>query len=77
MKEGNRVKLSGDIEPRRYGSWAGNPKGTKEDVQLCVKEVWHNMMAAQCARKRGHGPNGLYCKQHAKTATELGGVDKP
>lgn len=20
----------------------------------------------QCSRKRGHGPDGLYCKQHAK-----------
>jgi len=55
-------------EPRIYGQWAGNPKGTPEDPALCVEGVW-NLYAPgfpQCSRKRGHGPGGLYCKQHAK-----------
>lgn len=53
---------------RIYGAWTGDPMGTPEDVTRCVEEVsspgrwigWH-----QCTRKRGHGPGGLYCKQHA------------
>lgn len=53
---------------RRYDQWSGNEKGTPEDISRCVAEVssdtgWHWI---QCSRKRGHGPNGLYCKQHAK-----------
>ena len=53
---------------RVYNQWAGNPKGIKEDIIRCIKEVagfpgWH---LYQCSRKRGHGKDGLYCKQHAK-----------
>ena len=53
----------------RYGEWAGNPKGYPEDKSLCVQEVWapgRGIHCYQCRRKRGHGPDGLYCKQHAK-----------
>lgn len=54
---------------RWYNKWAGNPHGHREDVTRCVVEVWPNeragvARASQCARKRGHGPGGLYCKQH-------------
>jgi len=47
---------------RRYGD-NGNP----EDIDRCIACVsdssgWHFY---QCSRKRGHGPDGLYCKQHA------------
>ena len=53
---------------RRYDEWAGNPKGFPEDKTRCVETVsdftgWHQI---QCSRKRGYGPNGEYCKQHAK-----------
>ena len=55
---------------RRYGCWAGDPKGSAEDITRCIEEVsdstgWHYH---QCCRKRGHGPNGDYCKQHGKIA---------
>ncbi len=51
---------------RRYGAWAGEPKGYSEDVTLCVAEVTGRAITFyQCSRKRGHGPDGLYCKQHA------------
>jgi len=56
-------------KPLRYGAWAGNPKGTLEDKTLCIIEVWPKSgtwIPYQCTRKRGHGPDGLYCKQHAK-----------
>lgn len=54
--------------PRRYGDWAGNPKGHAEDTKRCIVEVWptsgNGWIPYQCSRKRGHGPDGLYCKQH-------------
>ena len=53
---------------RRYGTWAGDPEGQPEDPALCVAEVqsWPLHVYSQCARKRGHGNAGLFCKQHAK-----------
>ena len=52
---------------RRYAAWAGNPRGVAEDPECCVRSVWRprDWHAFQCNRKRGHGPGGLYCKQHA------------
>lgn len=53
---------------RRYNQWAGNPKGEKEDVKRCVVEVFdkgRSILTHQCYRKRGYGPNGLLCRQHA------------
>lgn len=53
---------------RVYGSWAGKPEGFPEDPERCVAEVWHEIVFGfrQCGRFRGHGPDGLYCKQHGK-----------
>jgi hypothetical protein len=51
---------------RRYGEWAGNPAGIQENVTCCVAEFYDGWVFRQCARKRGHGKEGLYCKQHAK-----------
>lgn len=53
---------------RRYGKWAGNPNGTPEDETRCIQDVSNrdrSMGFHQCYRKRGHGPDGLYCFQHA------------
>lgn len=52
---------------RRYRTWAGSPKGTKEDVTRCVATVadgGRSPLSHQCRRKRGHGKDGLFCKQH-------------
>ncbi len=57
------------MKKRIYGQWAGNPKGHPEDIAKCIKKVWPTdgyIIPHQCNRKRGHGPDGLYCKQHAK-----------
>jgi len=54
---------------RRYGAWGGCPMGQAEDPTRCIEEVWPSdttWYPRQCSRKRGHGPDGLYCKQHAK-----------
>ncbi len=42
-----------------------------EDVTRCIATVTPAGLAGigdshQCYRKRGHGPNGEHCKQHAK-----------
>ena len=56
-------------KPRIYGQWAGNPKGVPEDETRCIESIWGMWdMGRQCLRKRGHGPEGLYCKQHGKIA---------
>jgi len=58
---------------RYYGRWAGKPYGTKEDKERCVVAVWEgDFYYYQCSRKRGHGrgPNGEYCKQHARMLEE-------
>ena len=57
-------------------TWAGDPKGTAEDPARCIAEVYpgaaaHTWIPHQCRRKRGHGPGGLFCKQHGKKQQEL------
>lgn len=57
---------------RRYRVWAGCPGGIKEDTTRCicsVRDQGRSPLSSQCSRKRGHGPDGLYCKQHAKSET--------
>lgn len=54
----------------KYGKWSGNPNGYPYHPDQCCVEVggsssWGPANARQCARKPGHGPNGLYCRQHA------------
>ena len=54
---------------RIYRQWAGNPKGTPEDNSRCVESVpdgGRSCLFHQCSFRRGHGPDGLYCKKHAK-----------
>ena len=53
---------------RRYNQWSGNPNGSPEDKTRCIAKVadFTGFHFYQCQRKRGHGPDGLYCKQHAK-----------
>lgn len=53
---------------RRYGRWAGNPRGTPEDKTRCVEAVWEQWNDRQCSRKRGYGPDGKYCRQHGARA---------
>lgn len=56
---------------RRYGRWAGRPNGYAEDKSCCAAEVpegGRSCLFRQCARKRGHGPDGEFCRQHARMA---------
>jgi hypothetical protein len=53
---------------RRYGVWGRRPRRQPVDPTRCIAEVFHRLttIPCQCSRKRGHGPDGLFCKQHAK-----------
>ena len=58
---------------RVYARWAGNEKGTQEDVTRCIESVHggaHRIVGYQCSKKRGYGPDGLYCKQHDPAAQQ-------
>ena len=61
----------------RYGQSALNERGDAEDPTRCVDEVWNGprgMTSSQCRRRRGHGPDGEWCRQHAKQQeARLGG----
>ena len=64
--------------PERMYDANSYSKGVPEDKTKCVAEVqdftgWHLW---QCSRKRGHGPNGEYCKQHAKKIANLEEIHK-
>jgi hypothetical protein len=50
---------------RRFGCWAGNPDGRAEDPACCIEEVFPGRGTSyQCTKKRGHGPNGEFCRIH-------------
>lgn len=55
-------------EDYRYGVWGGCPKGVPKDTNRCAWEIWNGFAPGgkQCSRKRGHGPEQNYCKQHAR-----------
>lgn len=56
------------MREHRYDGGIGRPKGVREDTNRCRKAVanFTGYHFYQCRRKRGHGPDGQYCKQHAK-----------
>lgn len=52
---------------RRYGKWAGNPKGFREDPERCVWEVFPNdgqRIGRQCQNRRKAGSEGDLCQRH-------------
>lgn len=51
----------------RYHQWAGNPDGRAYVEGRCAQPVWETGRAQQenqCARKNGHGVDGIFCKAH-------------
>lgn len=52
----------------RYNKWGGNPRGNHYDSSRCADEAYDSVsrMFYQCSRKPGHGPDGIFCKQHAR-----------
>jgi len=64
----NYPKTLKEAKKRKYGDWAGDPGGQPYDESRCAYAVWPDyiMHSIQCSRYNGHGPDGLYCKQHSK-----------
>lgn len=59
---------------RRYNQWAGNTRGWRERPSDCIAEVhWsqRSPLTAQCQRKRGKGPDGLFCGTHARMIAKV------
>jgi len=57
----------------RYGKRSSQPQGVAYDPARCAAAVWgqwRGMIEAQCQRRAGHGPDALFCKQHAEKLGE-------
>lgn len=63
---GGIVTIDQPQPARRYGNY----DQFKEDAARCIREVWEpgGWHSGQCSRKRGHGPDALYCTQHGRIA---------
>jgi len=47
--------------------WYGVRSGARENPTWCIVQVDSRTYGlGQCTRRRGHGPDGLYCKRHAR-----------
>ncbi len=58
-----------EAKPRIFQKWAGNPEGVPEDKTRCAQYIWGDDSTPggrQCFFRRGHGPDGEWCKLHAK-----------
>jgi len=54
-----------EAKKKRYGSF-GWFRGGDYCEGHCAFEVRGDWTGWQCEHNSGHGPGGLYCKQHAK-----------
>ncbi len=52
----------------RYGQWGGNPNGRPYNPKKCAYAVMSEGFCIdyQCLRKPGHGPHGMFCRNHAR-----------
>jgi len=56
-----------EAKKMRYGQWSGNEQGHHHYSEQCAWPVTQaSQITCQCNRAPGHGPEGLYCKQHAR-----------
>lgn len=56
------------LEVAKRCTYGQRPFESRYDAERCAYEVRDStsFYTYQCCRKPGHGPDGLYCKQHAK-----------
>ena len=54
--------------PKEYYGGNSWQKGSKYFPNRCAAEVYSSAgwSSYQCSRRKGHGKDGLFCKQHAK-----------
>lgn len=56
-----------ELYKERYGVTPATPFGMAPDFNKCAEEVSDYYTGVhQCKRRRGHGPDGAYCKKHAE-----------
>ena len=62
----------------RYGAWAGDRHGRPAVPGRCCVEVLAEHRFHQCGNRRGHGPEGAYCRIHdpAARAARAAAADK-
>lgn len=65
-------KTKAEAAEYRYNQWAGNPAGSQHIETRCAYEIFWTFHSYQCSLKPGHGPDGLYCKQHARIVERKG-----
>ncbi len=58
---------------RSYFKSMSNPTGAENPLHCIHVRSTICWADIQCSRLRGHGPKGLYCKQHAKIVARRGG----
>lgn len=57
-----------------YSAWSGTDTGTPVNPTRCITVVSHDGVAGytrQCMHPNGHGPDGMFCKNHAKKAFKI------
>ena len=50
--------------------WRGKGVGVEPD--RCAEFVPDGLVMRQCRRRGGHGPGGVYCRQHAAMQARIG-----
>jgi hypothetical protein len=63
-----------EAEKRRYAYRVYRPEGLRFSPSRCAWEVFRLfdddgekvLLPGQCRHHPGHGPEGLYCRQHAR-----------
>lgn len=58
------LKDAEEAERFWYARTSLAPEAYKND--RCAADVPYGWRSRQCSRPNGHGPSGLYCKQHAR-----------
>lgn len=62
----NPPKTRAEAEKCTYGNERQYFGVQKFNPDMCAYEICLDGEFYQCSRKPGHGPDDLYCKQHAK-----------
>lgn len=56
-----------DARKHRYGIESFNPKGQAYQENRCAFDIARRYgCPGQCLKANGFGPEGIYCRQHAK-----------
>jgi hypothetical protein len=57
-----------------YGIEKDGDKGKRADYRRCCNAIRMTQAVIQCRGKNGHGPDGAYCKTHAREIEILANI---